>query len=164
MTGGSGGVAMTDKSLYVSRRLLNGDDIRVWAKEQGFKSTLPKRHLHVTVLYSKKPMNWTRVPSDETKITVNGGKRDIKRFGDDGEAIVLTFSSEELSKRNSEFLAAGGSMDYDSYRGHITITYKDSEIDVDKVKPYTGELVFGPEVYREIKESFEPEDDWEDLL
>ena len=28
MMGGSGGVAMTDKSLYVSRRLLNGDDIR----------------------------------------------------------------------------------------------------------------------------------------
>ena len=143
------------KSLYVSRRLLNGSAIRIWAKEQGFTSTLPASDMHVTILYSKRPMAWTDVDLDKNDLTVEGGEREAKRLGDGGEAVVLKFSSDALSERHQTFMDAGGSSDYDTYQSHITITYRGDGLDLEDVEPYTGELVFGPEVYREIRPNWE---------
>ena len=107
------------KSLYVSRRLLNGSAIRIWAKEQGFTSTLPASDMHVTILYSKRPMAWTDVDLDKNDLTVEGGEREAKRLGDGGEAVVLKFSSDALSERHQTFMDAGGSSDYDIYQSHF---------------------------------------------
>ena len=46
-------------SLYVSRPVLNADEIIAWAKSVGFKTTLPAEDMHVTVCYSKEPVNWS---------------------------------------------------------------------------------------------------------
>jgi hypothetical protein len=47
------------------------------------------------------------------------------------------------------------SHDFDEYQPHVTITYEGSDLDLSKVEPYRGELVFGPEIFAEVV------DDWE---
>jgi hypothetical protein len=42
----------------------------------------------------------------------------------------------------------GASHDFDEYQPHVTITYEGSDLDLSKVEPYRGELVFGPEIFR----------------
>ncbi|CAN5268322.1 hypothetical protein BH10PSE13_BH10PSE13_23730 [soil metagenome] len=46
------------RPLYVYRKLINAADLLDWAREKGFTSTLPADDLHVTVTYSKTPVNW----------------------------------------------------------------------------------------------------------
>ena len=45
-------------SLYVSRPVLNAPQIIAWAKAQGFATTLPPEDMHVTVAFSKEPVDW----------------------------------------------------------------------------------------------------------
>ena len=54
---------------------------------------------------------------------------------------------------------AGGSHDYGEYLPHVTLTYAAPDgLDLDTLKPYTGELRFGPE-------EFEPLDlDWKSKI
>ncbi len=44
--------------LYVSRHVENAEEIIVWAKSVGFETTLPAEDMHVTVCYSKEPVDW----------------------------------------------------------------------------------------------------------
>lgn len=52
------------RPLYVRRPVLNGSDIVAWAAEQGFTTTLPIDDLHVTIAYSKAPVNWLAIGDD----------------------------------------------------------------------------------------------------
>lgn len=54
------------RPLYVRRPVLNASDIIVWAAGEGFTSTLPADDLHVTIAYSKAPVNWLAVGDDWT--------------------------------------------------------------------------------------------------
>ena len=49
------------RTLYVSRRVLNAGAIIDWAKDQGFETTLPAEDLHVTIAYSRTPVDWMKV-------------------------------------------------------------------------------------------------------
>jgi hypothetical protein len=51
----------------------------------------------------------------------------------------------------------GISWDHDDYTPHVTITYDAGDLNIDEVEPYTGELRFGPEIFEEIKVSFDPD-------
>lgn len=68
----------------------------------------------------------------------------------DGSAIVLRFSSSDLHHRWREFRAAGASWDFPGYKPHVSITYDGAGMDLSKIKPFDGELRFGPEVFAEI--------------
>jgi hypothetical protein len=139
------------QTLYVSRPLLNGNEIREWAKKQGFESTLSEDDMHVTIAFSKSPVEW---PSSKKTDFVNDTKnRNIRKFGD---AIVLTFPSKILEKRWQEFMDLGASWDFPSYKSHITISYND--MDIDSIEPFFGELKFGPEEFKKI------DDDWRDTM
>ena len=148
----SGGLQMPEqgpgkKPLYVYRPLLNAEQVIAWAKPQGFKTTLPADDMHVTICFSKTPLDWHAVPDHfDTLRAGHSAGRDVKRLGD---ALVLTFKQGELSKRWQEFRDAGASWAYPSYQPHITISY-DDEIDADALTPYTGPLEFGPEVFEPI--------------
>ena len=87
-----------EKTLFASRPLLNTEDIRDWAKEQGFNSTLADDDMHVTIAFSKEPFDWSSFKPKTNKLTVKGGKRSIKQMGDEG-AITLCFPSTSLKKR-----------------------------------------------------------------
>ncbi len=143
---------MAPRSLYVSRRLINTDEFTAWAKSQGFENV--NDDLHVTVLYSRQPVDWMAMgdnwsDSGEGGITVPpGGPRVVERLGED--AITLSFASSHLSWRHMDMVRNGASHDWPEYQPHITIASND--IDLSKVEPFQGALKFGPEIFEEIKE------------
>ena len=141
------------KTLYVSRPLTNAKSLMDWAEEQGFPKTIEEDQFHVTIAFSREKFDWSEIKPETKVMTVAGGKRLVEPLGDQG-AIVLKFKSEFLPKRWKELRDAGASWDYEGYTPHVTITYKCSDIDLSKVKPFTGELVFGPEKFEELDEDW----------
>jgi hypothetical protein len=148
--------------LYVQRKLLNAGELIKWAKAQGFKTTLAATDMHVTVLFSRQAVDplkmgetWTSEDDGGLRIKP-GGPRAVEKLGD--SAVVLLFVSDSLSWRHRQMVEAGGSHDFDEYQPHVTLTYDPGEVDLDQIKPFAGELRFGPEI-------FEPLDlDWKSKI
>jgi phage-related protein (TIGR01555 family) len=137
------------RSLYIQRKVKNAAAIIAWANSQGFETTLEADDLHVTIAYSRTPIDWMKVGESwapELKVGP-GGPRLMEQFG---EATVLLFTANELRWRHEGVIEAGGSFDYPQYQPHITISYG-FEGDLSKVQPYQGEIVLGPELFRELK-------------
>lgn len=142
------------RTLYVSRKVVNAADLIAWAKEQGFKTTLPADDLHVTIAYSRTPVDWMKVGeswASELKVAA-GGPRLMERFG---EARVLLFKAAELDWRHENIKAAGASWDHPEYQSHITISYDRDSPDLDSIDPYQGEIILGPELFAEVKEDWQ---------
>lgn len=145
--------------LYVQRKLLNASDLIAWAKKHGFTSTLPAGDMHVTVLFSRTAVDpikmgegWSSDP-DGGLIVKEGGPRAVERLGEN--AVVLLFASWALVSRHNDMVAAGASHDFDEYQPHVTISYSIPEgLDLDAIKPFTGELRFGPELFEPLNEDW----------
>lgn len=135
-----------NQPLYVSRKLINADDLINWAKANGFTKTVPPDQMHVTLVYSKTPVDWSQFTPHEGRVINLKSDRSLKHF--DKGAVVLTFDSEALKKRHQEFMDGGASFDYDEYTPHVTISYEGNG-SVDP-KPYSGELIFGPEIFEPL--------------
>lgn len=153
----------TPRTLYVSRKLLNVDDLKAWAKSQGFTSIL--EDLHVTIIYSKTAVDWIKLADgswgedEKGNLTIKpGGPRVMEQFG---KAEVLVFGSDALTYRNMRFRDMGCSYDYDDFNPHVTISYAGvGAAKLAKVKPYQGVLMFGPEIFEELNpEGFDGEED-----
>lgn len=146
------------RTLYVSRKVLNTGAIIDWAKAQGFEATLPAEDLHVTVAYSKTPVDWMAVAQAWTNkpngnlTSSAGGPRMVEKFGEG--AIVLLFNNTELTWRHQDILDAGASWDWPDYQPHITFTYQPGSVDLDQVEPYRGVIELGPEIFEEITPSW----------
>jgi phage-related protein (TIGR01555 family) len=151
----------TPQTLYVSRKLLNAADFIKWAKAQGFTSTAPADELHVTVAFSRQAVDWMTIGQDWSSdasgnLTVPaGGARIVQPLGDKG-AVVLLFSSNDLTYRHDCIIEAGASHDFDEYQPHVTITYAaPADFDLSKVQPYVGPLKFGPELFAQVKDNWQ---------
>jgi phage-related protein (TIGR01555 family) len=144
----------TPRTLYVSRKLKNGDDLLAWARSQGFTDLMPAGELHVTIAYSRTPLDWMKAgqtwQGEELKISA-GGPRVIERFG---EATVLLFASDELRWRWQEIRDAGASWDHPEYQPHVTFTWAAGNVDLSKVQPYNGPLILGPEIFEPVDEDW----------
>lgn len=145
------------RTLYIHRRVLNAEAIIAWAKGQGFETTLPADDLHVTVAFSRKPVDWMKVgESFEDAVRVaEGGPRIMEQFGD---AKVLSFASSALSWRHEAIKHIGATWDHPEYQPHITISYDPNSPEIGDIEPYQGEILLGPEVFSEINE------DWEEKI
>jgi hypothetical protein len=152
---GTGGAAdAAPRTLYVSRPVENAAELLVWAREQGFSSTLAPDDLHVTLCYSRVPVAWFEAGmAEDTVIIPRGGPRTIERFG---EAVVLRFASWELTWRHDQLRAIGASHDHPEYAPHVTIAYGDGPEDLSLIEPYQGRIVLGPEVFKEVDEMWRP--------
>jgi hypothetical protein len=139
-------------SLYLRRTLGNADELIAWAKAQGFKTTLPPGDMHVTIAFSKELIEWPKPLQDAVQIE-RSEDRLVSPLGDGG-AVVLKFTSAVLQKRWKELVDAGASWDFDSYQPHVTISWEAGGLDLTKVKPFQGELIFGPEELSEIDEDW----------
>ncbi|ACL58465.1 anti-CBASS protein Acb1 family protein [Methylobacterium nodulans] len=153
----AGGQQVADaapRTLYVSRKLLNGADLLAWAKSQGFTDLYPAGELHVTIAYSRQPVDWMAVgptwQGAELKVEA-GGPRLVERFGD---VVVLLFSSSELRWRWQEIRDAGAAWDHPDYQPHVSFALSADGVDLDQVQPYNGPLVFGPEIFEPITENW----------
>lgn len=138
-------------TLYVSRKVLNSREIYNWAKASGVQDLMPADGLHVTLIYSRAPVDWMQFgEAFNEEITIGaGGPRVIQTFGGDNPVIVLEFASGQLQWRHREFVEGGASYDWDSYRPHITVGR--GEIP-EGMTPYTGRIVLGPEIFEEVRE------------
>lgn len=141
--------AAPPRPLYVARPVLNAAEIIQWAKDQGFETTLEPDDLHVTIAYSKAPVDWFAVGESyaETVSIGAGGPRAVERF--DGGATVLQFSSSELSWRHEAMKEHGATWDHPQYAPHITISYAGAP-DPEGIEPYRGRIELGPEVFKPI--------------
>jgi len=146
------------RTLYVSRKVENADEIIAWAKRQGFKTTLPADDLHVTVAFSRVAVDWMKAGENYSgdrngTVTIErGGPRLLDQFK--GNAVVLLFASNVLSWRHINLIDIGASWDFPEYQPHITITYEPGVINLAKVEPYQGRIVLGPELFAEVKEDW----------
>lgn len=149
----------TPRALYVRRNLLNGEDLVKWAKANGFDTTLPAADMHVTVLYSRTPVDpmamgetWSS-EEDGGLLIKAGGPRALERFGEG--AVVLQFASWSLESRHREMVERGASHDWPEYLPHVTLTYSAPDgFDPTAVLPFTGELRFGPEIFEPLDEEW----------
>lgn len=137
-------------TLYVNRPVLNAAEIVTWFKGQGFKTTLPASELHVTVAYSRNPVDWMKAGEAwEEELTINaGGPRVLEKLGD---YTVLSFASSSLRWRHEQFKDAGASWDHPDYQPHISISLGEAPAGA---KPFTGRILLGPEKFEEL------ESDW----
>ena len=156
------------RTLYVYRKLRNGDAISRWAKQQGFHTTLDPSEMHVTIAHSKKAVDWGKAgqapyADDERKddsgfLTVpSGGARQLQAFGKDGKcAVVLLFNSTALSYRHGDIKdRTGATWDWPDYQPHVTITWNapadlSTNDALRKIEPYRGPIELGPEIFEEV--------------
>jgi len=140
------------QTLYVRRPLKDADDLIAWAHRVGFIKTLAPDDMHVTIAFSKIPVDWSKIEAVDNTITLgsSGDYRSVESLGDKG-AVVLCFDSPNLQERWRELCDAGAVWDYPTYRPHVTITYDGGAVDISTVEPFLGPLEFGPEVFEEIK-------------
>lgn len=134
--------------LFVKRIVENPYDIIKWAKEQGFAKNVIPRDMHVTLAYSRDAVDWP-APDDDTVVVKSHGGREVTTLGPNG-AVVLKFQSPSLSRRWADLCSKGCSYDYDEYVPHVTLTYEPGDVDLSKVEPYKGPIVFGPEVHESV--------------
>lgn len=152
----------TPRTLYVHRKLKNADAVLQWAASAGIGGLLDPDKLHVTLAYSKMPVDWMKVGEDWNGSedgglrVAPGGVRLVEVLGDDNKAVVLMFSSSQLSWRHEQIKQAGAHWKHDGYQPHITVSWSGlGDIDPKTIEAYQGELLFGPEVFAEI------DPDWE---
>lgn len=138
-------------TLYLRRDVLNAEEIIAWYKGQGLKQVYDAESMHVTIIYSKAPVDWMKIGEPwESILEVNaGGPRLHETFGDGASVLALLFSSRELDYRHRAAIEAGATHDYD-YQSHISITLEAEEIDPKSIEPWQGKIVLGPEIYQEI--------------
>lgn len=141
------------RPLYVSRKVLNGAEIINWAKSQGLKDLFPASDLHVTITYSRDAVDWMEMDdgwSDTGELLIDaGGARDVDIFGDD--TLVILFNSNRLKWRHEEMREKGASFDWEKFQPHISITQNTDGLNLENIKPYTGKIELGPEIFEEIE-------------
>ena len=142
------------RTLYVHRPVRNGAALVEWAKAQGFPTTVPLDDLHVTIAFSRTPVDWFQFEPEYFSITIPAGPgRKLARLGD-GSATVLRFESELLEARWQDFRDGGASWDWPSYSPHITLSWQAPDGIEATARPYEGPIVLGPEVFREVEENW----------
>ncbi|TXC63689.1 anti-CBASS protein Acb1 family protein [Sphingosinicella ginsenosidimutans] len=142
------------RSLYVSRPVVNAAEIRAWAKAQGLPELQPD--LHVTIVYSRTPMDWMRIDGEDwnqdrdgTIEIPPGGVRLVEPLGD--RTAVLLFTSSRLSWRHEQIVRAGAEHGFDTYQPHISLL--GTPVNLEGVEPYRGRIILGPEKFEEIRVS-----------
>lgn len=143
------------RTMYVHRKVKNAAALINWANAQGIKGVQSADQLHVTIAFSREPVDWFEFREDyEPEIKVKGGARLVERLGPKQDALVLLFKSNALHWRHREFIEGGASWDHDEYQPHVTISWKAGDIDINSIEPYNGEIILGPEIFEDVKENW----------
>jgi hypothetical protein len=142
-------------TLYVRRNLTAecANQVRDWAKAQGIPNLVPPDQLHVTIVYSRGARP-NLVPLNDQVCDIAANDRSVGPLGDKG-AFVLFFNNQTLQNRWDQANRASATWDYETgYRPHVTLTYDAEGAQLSGVKPFTGRLIFGPEIHEPINEDW----------
>jgi phage-related protein (TIGR01555 family) len=146
----------TPRTLFISRAVKNWRAIRAFYEEQGV-ANVKSEDMHVTICYSKKPVDWLDVREDawgnqdeKGNLTVRaGGPRVNEQFG---KYFVLAFANSDLAYRHSSILErTEGTWEYDDYTPHVSISKEPGAVDPLTTKAWTGPIELGPEIFEEIQ-------------
>lgn len=139
------------RTLYVSRPVLNREEIQRWASEHGLGELQP--NLHVTIAASRQQIDWMKLGGEDwnqkpdgTIEIPPGGVRIVEPLGN--RTAVLLFTSSSLSWRHQQILNAGASWDHADYQPHISLT--GDPVNLSSVEPYRGIIRLGPERFEEF--------------
>lgn len=149
-------------TLYVSRAVTNFADIRAWFEDQGVAVTVPDASGHVTVAYSRQPIDWLTVGADDwgstnPGLTVQaGGPRLMDVFNG---TLVQIFGSSQLSYRHEAILRAGATWDHPDFNPHFSLNYDFGSGSVDGIKPWLGPIELGMERFEEVNDDWSSDDD-----
>jgi hypothetical protein len=139
------------RSIYISRKVLNINEIKDWLKQQGLTSCLAEE-MHVTVAFDHKKHDWRDLPIAEglnEVDVVNPDERSVELFRNG--AVVLEIYSTPLHARWGELVQAGLHWKFQDYRPHITLTYTIPEgMDLSRVEPFDGVIKLGPEIATQV--------------
>lgn len=136
--------------LYVSRHVLNADEIYKWFHLQGVNDLESPQDLHITQVYSKTDVNPDNFVFDKDNIilTMENSKRDIEFFGEDKNILVMTCSNQMMTDRFKYFENLGCSFDYDNYTPHITLSHNESN---KNLMIYPESIILGPEIWEPLE-------------
>lgn len=151
----------TPRPLYMRRDVVNGDEILRHYREQGVEGLYAAESLHVTIAYSKKPLDWMKLgePWSAKLEVAPGGPRVHELFGDDSSVLVLCFAASELNWRAQQVIDAGGSSDHGEYQSHISLSLQGRPEQIETLRPYQGRIILGPELFEQIEEG-----DWREKV
>lgn len=141
------------RPTYASRKVKNGQALLDWARKQGFTSLVSADKLHVTLAYSKAPI-------DASEVEQGGPIPPVTEFGKPkrlGDAIVLPIKGEAakaLAADWQRFMDAGASWDYDSFQPHVTISYSAEGQDLSGVEPFSGSIELGEQETKPLDEGY----------
>lgn len=144
----------TPRTLYLRRDVVNTEEILEWYREQGVEGLYAAESLHVTIAYSKQPLDWMKLgePWSARLEIAPGGPRLHELFGPENNVLVLQFASMELNWRAQAVVDAGGVSEHGEYQSHISLSLQGDKADLATLRPYMGKIVLGPEVFEETKE------------
>jgi hypothetical protein len=135
------------KRIYIARKLLNGEDIIAWAKENGLTYCLKPEDFHTTIFYTKNAIDWYDVERQNDTVVCNtdGTDRHITLLGK--TALCLVFKNEILDNRHFQLRHDGLISTYNDHILHVTLSYReyDQPLNIMTVPVYSGPLIFGPE-------------------
>lgn len=149
------------RTLYMYRPVENAADIIAHFKAQGVKNLHDPKDLHVTIAYSREPVDWMKIGSDDWGGDANGvlaikpgGARVVEQLGGD-KVVCLLFTNDDLMYRHRRTIDAGCDWQYEEYQPHITFANAPANAsDLKDVEAWQGPILLGPEVFKEIEEDW----------
>ena len=139
------GVYMGVRPIGASIKLLHD-----WIIERGIPNPVAAHAAHVTVLFSKTPVD---VQVDRSReYHAHGVQFGVVRHRfDKSDALVLVLETPALVKRHEELIERGASHDYDDFMPHVTLTTNVENFDWKQLEVPHFSLIFGNEYARPLR-------------
>lgn len=121
-----------------------------WVLAQGIPNPVAAHASHVTVLFSRTPVN---VVIDRTREYHAHGVRfeQVRHRFDKTNALVLVLESPSIVARHKGLIAAGGTHDYPDFMPHVTLTTNIEDFDWSELEVPGFSLMFNNEYARPLR-------------
>ena len=143
-----------ERTLYVSRPVLNAKAILAWAAKAGIRNLVPAAELHTTIAFSRAKLDWMTIEpewnegTDGRYVIHPGGPRRVDEIAPGGPAVLL-YNAESIRWRHEHIKRAGASWDWPEFHPHITLS-NDPQADLSQIEPWQGPIILGPERFEEL--------------
>ncbi len=121
-----------------------------WIMKQGIPNPVAAHATHVTVLFSRAPV---QVEADRAREYHGHGIRfeKVRHHFDKTDALVLVLETPSIVARHRELVALGGSHDYDDFMPHVTLTTNVEDFDWKELEIPGFGLTFANEYVRPLR-------------
>ena len=110
--------------------------LKKFAKGLGIDNIIPSDKLHITVIYSRKPIPVSEMPHDKKEIDMVVQPDHLSIFPTQSKknALVLELNAPQLNELHKELMDKYKlTYDYDEYKAHVTLSYDCGDFDPDTV-------------------------------